>query len=69
LESLGARTHALKYAFKLREGFRFENLRFPERILQTPTFLGPLSLPYLEQAVAAAKAEIEDAVAGLTLSS
>ena len=67
LESLGEKTHALKYAFKLREGFRFENLRFPERILQTPTFLGTLSLPYLEQAVAAAKAEIEGAVAGLTL--
>jgi aldehyde:ferredoxin oxidoreductase len=59
LEAFGRQVHAAKYAFKLREGFRFQDLRFPQRIFQTPTFLGPISPEYMAQGLAAARSLIE----------
>ncbi len=39
LDQLGRRIHREKFRFKLREGFSFESLRIPKRILQTPSFV------------------------------
>ena len=39
LEQLGRRIHSEKFRFKLREGFSFENLRIPKRILEVPSFV------------------------------
>jgi aldehyde:ferredoxin oxidoreductase len=39
LEQFGRRVHAEKFRFKMREGFSFENLRIPKRILEIPAFV------------------------------
>ncbi|MBN1829666.1 MAG: aldehyde:ferredoxin oxidoreductase [Deltaproteobacteria bacterium] len=55
LMELGRRIHAAKYRFKLREGFSFEELRIPRRILETPTPIKAFTEPYLREALLYAK--------------
>jgi aldehyde:ferredoxin oxidoreductase len=52
LERLGAETLRRKVAFKQREGFTFEGLRIPGRILETPAPAGPFDEAFLRQAIA-----------------
>jgi aldehyde:ferredoxin oxidoreductase len=49
---VGAETLRHKYGFKMREGFDAEDLRIPERILETPTPLGRLDEAFMRQAMA-----------------
>lgn len=58
LENLGREIHRAKYDFKVREGFSFENLRLPRRILETPGPFGMVEADFLRKAIAAAKEEI-----------
>ncbi|TET52467.1 MAG: aldehyde:ferredoxin oxidoreductase [Anaerolineales bacterium] len=53
LAALGAETLSRKYDFKLREGFDPVKLRIPERILDTPSPLGPVDAAFVRQAVQA----------------
>ena len=55
LKTLGKEIHSLKYKFKLREGFKIEELRIPKRIFETPTPLGFMSEDYIR--IALKKAE------------
>ncbi len=61
LKALGEEILRLKYRFKLREGFRFEELRIPKRILKTISPQGQLSEEFLREGIAAyAKILLED---------
>ncbi len=59
LTRLGADILRAKHAFKRREGFRLADLRIPQRILDTPTPLGPITPDFLRQALAAFHAAAE----------
>jgi aldehyde:ferredoxin oxidoreductase len=58
LQRLGREIWRAKYDFKLREGFSFDNLPIPRRILETPTALGNLSEETFRRAVATIKGEL-----------
>ncbi len=58
LDRIGKEIHRAKFEFKIREGFSFENLRIPKRILETPGPFGMVDEDYLRRAIAAAKEEI-----------
>lgn len=47
LNRLGEEIYRNKYRFKLREGFSFENLRLPQRILETPTLAGKVDKKFV----------------------
>lgn len=64
LDRIGEEIHRAKYQFKLREGFSFENLRIPKRILETPGPFGMVDEDYLRRAIAAAKEEIFPVIKG-----
>lgn len=64
LDRIGAEIHRAKYQFKMREGFSFENLRIPKRILEIPGPFGMVDEEYLRKAIAAAKEEIFPATTG-----
>jgi aldehyde:ferredoxin oxidoreductase len=51
LARLGAETLRLKNNFKRREGFQFENLTIPDRILKTLSPLGQIEESFLRQAI------------------
>lgn len=51
LASLGAETLQLKNDFKRREGFAFNGLEIPERILKTLSPLGQINEDFLRQAI------------------
>lgn len=51
LQRLGLEILKYKLEFKLREGFSFEKLSFPERVFETPTPQGSLSRGFLEEAL------------------
>jgi aldehyde:ferredoxin oxidoreductase len=51
LQRLGLEILKYKLEFKLREGFSFEKLSFPERVFETPTPQGSLSRAFLEEAL------------------
>ncbi len=52
LTALGADILRRKTAFKLREGFAFEDLRLPSRIWETPSPAGPFDADFLRAAIA-----------------
>ncbi|MDZ4163525.1 MAG: aldehyde ferredoxin oxidoreductase family protein [Smithellaceae bacterium] len=58
LDRLGREIHQVKYRFKMREGFSFEKLRIPRRILETPGPFGMVEEDFLRKAIDAAKGEI-----------
>lgn len=49
LERLGRDTLKRKHAFKQREGFAVNQLRIPQRILETPTPLGKIEKAFVER--------------------
>ena len=51
LGALGRETHKHKYAFKLREGFSLDKLRFPKRMLQTPAMGTGVSEDLMKEAL------------------
>ena len=51
LSRLGETIHREKYRFKVREGFSFDDLRIPRRILETPSALGQLDEEFLRDVV------------------
>jgi len=51
LNHIGQEIHGHKYRFKMREGFSFENIEVPKRILETNTPLGPIEEGYINSAV------------------
>ncbi|MCX8028325.1 MAG: aldehyde ferredoxin oxidoreductase family protein [Thermodesulfovibrionales bacterium] len=48
-----------KYAFKIREGFSFDNLEIPERIFQTPSSAGFINKDFFMQTLNSAKEIIQ----------
>ena len=52
LDRLGRETLHAKTAFKLREGYAFEDLRLPKRIYQTPAPAGEFDEAFMRQAIA-----------------
>lgn len=59
LRSFGEETLRRKMAFKIREGFSFDSLRIPRRILETPTPHGVLEEGFIREAIERAKAYYE----------
>lgn len=51
LQKLGERIHREKIKFKMREGFSFEKLRIPERILETVSPHGKIKKEYVLEAI------------------
>ena len=51
LDRLGRETLQIKYAYKQREGFTFEQLRLPQRIFETPAPTGTFDETFLRQAI------------------
>jgi len=50
LHEIGKKILILKYKFKVREGFNVKDIKFPQRILETPTPHGRLSEDFLKKA-------------------
>ena len=48
----------VKYRFKTQEGFSLDNLRLPERIFETPSFIGKLDKKFVLETIACVKKEI-----------
>jgi aldehyde:ferredoxin oxidoreductase len=59
LARIGRETHQLKYAFKFREGFSFDNLRIPHRICETPAPAGPVEESFIREAIAYIKSQVQ----------
>jgi len=60
LDQLGRRIHWEKFNFKLREGFSFENLRIPKRILETPSFVKDWDETLIRNAIESVQRIIQD---------
>jgi aldehyde:ferredoxin oxidoreductase len=52
LGQLGSDILKMKHEFKMREGFNLAEIRFPKRILETPTSLGVIDEGFMRQALA-----------------
>ena len=52
LRELGKKIHLLKLKYKIEEGFRLDEIKFPKRIFETPTPHGMIKPEVLEKAVA-----------------
>jgi aldehyde:ferredoxin oxidoreductase len=59
LARIGREIHSLKYAFKFREGFSFDNLRIPHRICETPAPAGPVEEAFIREAIAYIKSQVQ----------
>ncbi|MEM1570147.1 MAG: aldehyde ferredoxin oxidoreductase N-terminal domain-containing protein [Candidatus Bathyarchaeia archaeon] len=62
LEKIGRITYGLKYKFKFKEGFRFQNLKIPKRIFETATANGVISPEDVKKALTVAEAKIKEIV-------
>ena len=51
LDRLGIQTLRVKYAFKQREGFSFDSLVVPRRVIETPSPAGPFDEVFVRAAV------------------
>ena len=60
LDQLGRRIHWEKFRFKQREGFSFENLRIPRRILETPSFVKEWDEAFLQNTVRSVKEAVQN---------
>lgn len=63
LERLGREIFVEKYRFKKREGFRWEDLRLPARIFETPSPVTWMSESYLRKGLEYARNYVESALA------
>lgn len=55
LDEIGKEIYRLKYEFKFREGFSFDNLHIPDRIYETNDPTGEIKKEYIEQGIVYAK--------------
>jgi aldehyde:ferredoxin oxidoreductase len=55
---IGEMIHTEKYRFKIREGFSFDNLRFPKRIFETPSSAGMIDETYINNLFSSVKQKI-----------
>lgn len=60
LKEIGKKIHLLKIKYKLDEGFDYSKLRFPKRILETPTPHGSISPEFMSKAVELYRARISE---------
>jgi aldehyde:ferredoxin oxidoreductase len=60
LDLLGRRIHCEKFRFKLREGFSFENLRIPKRILETPSFVKEWDEKFILDTISCVKKAVQE---------
>lgn len=67
LEKIGRVTYGLKYKFKFKEGFEFQNLKIPKRIFETATANGTISPEDVKKALTAAEAKIKEIVKEATV--
>jgi len=58
LMEMGKKIHLNKYKFKMREGFRFENLDVPERIYETTDPTGKITKKFIQEGINYAKSLI-----------
>lgn len=56
---LGEEVHRMKYEFKFREGFSFDNIRIPKRIFETPTPVAGWDEPFIRKALDCVKQNLE----------
>ncbi|MEI7590666.1 MAG: aldehyde ferredoxin oxidoreductase family protein [Deltaproteobacteria bacterium] len=59
LMGVGKDIYLQKYLFKKREGFSFDELKIPKRILETPSPTGTISENYIREALVAIKNTLE----------
>jgi aldehyde:ferredoxin oxidoreductase len=59
LNIIGETIHTEKYRFKIREGFSFDNLRFPKRIFETPSSVGMIDETYIRSIFGSVKQKID----------
>ncbi|RLI29701.1 MAG: aldehyde:ferredoxin oxidoreductase [Candidatus Hecatellales archaeon] len=64
LQELGLEILKSKFQFKFREGFSFDKLRIPERILETPSPHGKIGREWLEEALNLYKERVEKLLGG-----
>jgi len=62
LVKIGRLIYGLKYKFKFREGFEFQNLKIPDRIFETPTANGKINMEEAQKGLKAAEAKIKEIV-------
>jgi len=62
LDTLGQSILEEKYRFKTREGFRWETLRLPARIFETPSPVPGMSESFLRKGLAHARKKLEKSV-------
>jgi len=55
LDRIGRGIYVEKYRFKMREGFRLDDMRIPQRIFETPSPIKQLDEPYVRKALAYVK--------------
>ncbi|MEA3470634.1 MAG: aldehyde ferredoxin oxidoreductase C-terminal domain-containing protein, partial [Thermodesulfobacteriota bacterium] len=55
LDRIGREIYAEKYRFKMREGFKLDGMRIPERIFETPSPIEQLDEAYIRKALAHVK--------------
>ncbi|MCG6537155.1 MAG: aldehyde ferredoxin oxidoreductase C-terminal domain-containing protein, partial [Syntrophales bacterium LBB04] len=60
LNDIGCAIHLQKYLFKKREGFSFDDMLIPRRILETPAPGGTIDEEYIRQALAHIKNILEN---------
>jgi aldehyde:ferredoxin oxidoreductase len=58
LVAIGGETHREKFRFKAREGFDFDKLRIPRRVLETAAPAGPLTEDYMRRTIACAAEQL-----------
>lgn len=59
LNIIGETIHTEKYRFKIREGFSFDNLRFPKKIFETPSSVGMIDETYIRSIFGSVKQKID----------
>ena len=64
LTALGEQIYLAKYNFKLREGFRFEDLQFPKRLFETPSPTVPLVEPEMQRTISYVRDWVQTRLAG-----
>lgn len=64
LTAVGEQIYLAKYSFKLREGFRFEDLQFPKRLFETPSPTVPLVEPEMQRTISYVRDWVQTRLAG-----
>ncbi|HDT11760.1 MAG TPA: hypothetical protein ENN58_03375 [bacterium] len=60
INNIGERVYAEKYSFKYREGFSFENRKWPQRIFDTKSLSTEFDKKFMENAITYAEKKIKE---------